>query len=73
VSSNYFSALGGTMAAGRSFTAAEEHPDAATSVAIVSYTFWRRHGFDRALVGSSIRLNGAPFTVVGVARRISRA
>jgi predicted permease len=67
VSSNYFSALGGTMAAGRGFTAAEEHPKAGTAVAVVSYSFWRRHGFDRALVGSTIRLNRTPFAVVGVA------
>jgi predicted permease len=67
VSSNYFSALGATIAAGRGFTAAEEHPHAAASVAIVSYSFWRERGFDRALVGSRIRLNRTLFTVVGVA------
>ena len=67
VSSNYFAALGGTMAAGRGFTAAEEHPNAAAAVAVVSYPFWRRQGFDPALVGSSLRINGTLFTVVGVA------
>lgn len=67
VSSNYFSALGGRMAAGRGFTAAEEHPNAGTPIAIISYPFWRQRGFDPALVGSSLRINGKPFTVVGVA------
>jgi hypothetical protein len=67
VSSNFFAALGGTMAAGRGFTAAEENPSAAAPVAVVGYPFWRRHGFDPALVGSSLRINGRPFMVVGVA------
>ena len=67
VSSNYFAGLGGRMAAGRGFTVAEEHPNAATAAAVVSYPFWRRHGFDPALVGSRLRLNEKPFTVVGVA------
>jgi len=67
VSSNYFSALGATMVVGRGFTAAEENPSAATPVAIVGYPFWRRHGFDPALVGGSLRINGRAFTVVGVA------
>jgi predicted permease len=67
VSSNYFYGLGGVMAAGRGFTAAEEHPNAAAAVAVVGYPFWRQHGFDPALIGSSLRLNGRPFTVVGVA------
>jgi hypothetical protein len=58
VSSNYFAALGATLAAGRSFTAAEERPNGATAVAIVSYPFWRRHGFDPALVGGSLNING---------------
>jgi predicted permease len=67
VSSNFFSALGATMAAGRGFTTAEENPSAAAPVAVVGYPFWRRHGFDPALVGGSLRINGRSFTVVGVA------
>ena len=67
VSSNYFAALGATLTAGRGFTAAEEQPIGAAPVAIVSYPFWRRHGFDSALVGSSLKINGKPFTVIGVA------
>jgi predicted permease len=67
VSSNYFAALGATMAAGRGFTVAEEHPKASSPVAVVSYGYWRRHGLDSAVVGSTLRLNGALFTVVGVA------
>jgi predicted permease len=69
VSSNYFAALGATLAAGRGFTASEEQPNGAAAVAIVSYSFWQRRGFDPAVVGRSIRLNGTPFTVVGVAPR----
>ena len=60
VSSNYFTTLGVTLAAGREFSADEERPGARLPVAIV------RH--DRAdLLGKTIRVNSIDFTVVGVA------
>jgi predicted permease len=67
VSSNYFSGLGAAMEKGRGFTATEENPDSASAVAVVSYPFWRRHGFDPAMLGRTLRLNGRPFTIVGIA------
>ena len=69
VSSNYFSTLGVTPAAGRSFTAEEERPGVNTRVAIASYSAWRRTNFDPAFVGSRLRANGADYTVVGVMPR----
>jgi predicted permease len=69
VSSNYFETLGVSLAAGRTFTAAEERPGAAAPVAIASYAIWRRRNFDRSFVGSTIRINGTDFTVVGVTPR----
>ncbi len=70
VSGNYFSALGVKAALGRAFLP-EEDTDAGTSaVAVLNYKFWQRQfGGDRAIVGQTIRLNGHPFTVVGVALR----
>ena len=67
VSANYFSTLGVSLAAGRTFTAAEEHPGAGVPVAIASYDVWRRAGFDPALVGRTVRVNATDFTIVGIA------
>jgi putative ABC transport system permease protein len=40
----------------------------APNVAVLSYNFWqRRFGGDGQLIGKPITLNGAPFTVIGVA------
>ncbi len=67
VSSNYFDALGVRLAAGRPFTPEEEHPGARVAVTIASYPRWQRANFDPAFVGSTIRINSAEYTVVGVA------
>jgi predicted permease len=67
VSANYFDTLGVRMAAGRAFTADEERPGAGSPVAIASYVAWRRAGLNPAFVGSTVRLNGRDFVVVGVA------
>jgi putative ABC transport system permease protein len=67
VSSNYFSTLGVQLAAGRSFTLDEERPGSNAPVAIASYAAWQRRGFAPGFVGSEVRVNGAPFTIVGIA------
>jgi predicted permease len=67
VSSNYFDVLGVRLAAGRTFTPAEERPGARTPVAIVSHARWARERFDPAFIGRTIRLNAEDFTVIGVA------
>ena len=69
VSSNYFETLGVSMAAGRPFTGAEERPGADARVAIASYTQWQKRQFDPAFVGSTVRINGSAFTIVGVTPR----
>jgi predicted permease len=66
-SANYFDTLGVRLAAGRTFTAAEERPGAVLPVVIVGYDRWRDAGFQSSLIGSQIRLNSMDFTVVGVA------
>ncbi len=67
VSSNYFGVLGVPLAQGRAFTADEERPGSNVAVVVASHPFWRRTGFDPALVGKTIRVNERPFTVVGIA------
>jgi predicted permease len=67
VSSNYFATLGVPLFSGRTFTTAEEKPDAAIPSAIVSYSYWQKHGSDPEQVGKMLRINGKIFTVAGVA------
>jgi putative ABC transport system permease protein len=46
---------------------AEDEEDGNTAVVLLSHELWtRRFGADRDLVGQSIRLDGASFTVIGV-------
>jgi putative ABC transport system permease protein len=67
VSANFFDVLGVTPVLGRRFTPAEEGPGAAR-VAILSDGLWRqRFGARRNVIGESVRLNGEPHTIVGVA------
>jgi putative ABC transport system permease protein len=59
--------LGISPVAGRAFTDDEEKPGA-SPVAMIGEGLWkRRFGADRAVIGGTITLNGAPTTVVGVA------
>jgi predicted permease len=67
VSSNFFPALGVSMAAGRGFTVEEERPGSGAAVAVVPYRYWLQRGFRPDVLGESITLNGHRFTVVGVA------
>jgi predicted permease len=66
ISSNYFDTMGVRLFRGRAFTADEERPGSAIPVVIVSYSFWKRHGADAAMLGRSLRINGRWFTVVGI-------
>jgi predicted permease len=65
-SSNFFSVMGVQPAQGRAFLPEEETPGRATAVVIVSHNFWKKRGFDPALVGSPLRVNGRTFTVIGI-------
>jgi predicted permease len=69
VSSGFFPALGTQAAIGRTLSA-EEHVVGANQAVVVSHGFWERQlGADRDAVGRQIRLDGRPFTVVGVMPR----
>src|SRR5690349_6742091 len=67
VSDNYFSMLGGSTHLGRFFTAEENSVPGRDAVVVLSHGFWqRRFGSDAQLVGRSIKLNGKPFTAIGI-------
>lgn len=66
VSSNFFSVLGVKPVRGRFFTTEEEKPGTAAPVVVVSHQYWRNHGARDDLIGSELRFNGHPYTVIGV-------
>ncbi len=67
VSEDYFSLLGVRPAIGRSFSPEEFSAPGAGPVAILGHAFWRsRFGSDEGVVGSTLRLNGTTYTIVGV-------
>jgi len=69
VTADYFSLFGAPIAAGRTFTTAEDRPNGG-HVAVLSYGLWRkRFGADPKVVGSSIQIDGQPYLVVGVIGR----
>ncbi|HXW05061.1 MAG TPA: ABC transporter permease [Vicinamibacterales bacterium] len=64
-SPNLFELLGVEPAIGRGFAPDEVGPGR-PGVIVLSHGLWNRLGADPALVGAAIRLNGRPYTVVGV-------
>jgi predicted permease len=68
VTANWFSLVGATPSLGRVFLPGEDEVPGRDAVAVISHRLWReRFGGDPGVVGRSIRINGQPFTVVGVA------
>lgn len=68
VTPNHFRVLGINPAAGRLFGADEERPGA--TGAVISHRLWTtRFGGRHDLVGETMRLNGQPVTILGVAER----
>jgi putative ABC transport system permease protein len=66
VTQEFFSLLGVHMALGRDFLPEEDRPGS-SQVVILSYATWmRQFGGRTDVVGSSVRLNDASYTVVGV-------
>jgi predicted permease len=67
VSANWFSVLGVTPTVGRGFASGEDifgHNE----LAVISYGLWQQvFAGDPGVVGRHLRVNGAPFTIIGVA------
>jgi len=67
VSGDYFQTLGVPPVVGRTLQPADEKPGA-EAVTVLSYTYWQSvFGSSPSAIGKSIKLNGVPFTIVGVA------
>jgi predicted permease len=68
ITANTFSLLGAAPLIGRDFTAADEQRGA-DPVAILSYGLWQtRYAGDADILGRTIRINLADYTVIGVMR-----
>ncbi|MGH9566108.1 MAG: ABC transporter permease, partial [Candidatus Angelobacter sp.] len=68
VSGNYFSVLGVNPVIGRLLSPEDDARKAGSPVAVVSYDFWTdKLGSENAIIGSTLRFNNYPYTVVGVA------
>jgi macrolide transport system ATP-binding/permease protein len=68
VSGNYFHVLGVEPRIGRGFREDEDRVPGRDAVVVLAWDFWKREfASDRSVVGRVVRLNGAAFTVIGVA------
>jgi predicted permease len=67
VSGNYFDALGVAAARGRVIRDEDNRADGAHPVAVISHNCWRwRFGGQPEVVGQTMLLNGASYTIIGV-------
>jgi len=68
VSGNYYQVLGVKAAAGRLITPDDDRRPGEGAVAVLSYNYWQnRFNGDRNILGQTLRINGYPLTVIGVA------
>ncbi|MGB8476315.1 MAG: ABC transporter permease [Candidatus Acidiferrum sp.] len=66
VTANYFSVLGVSPELGRTFAVGEDQAGH-DHVVVLSHQLWeRRFGSNASIVGKNVRLNGEPYTVIGV-------
>ena len=66
VSDNFFPVAGIAPSAGRAFLP-EEANAPGQAVAVISYDFWKQqYPGDQSAIGSSLRLNGILFTIIGI-------
>lgn len=66
-SENFFDIMGAKPFRGRFYNAEECAPNANLAVVIASYGFWKRMGARNDFVGSTLQVNGQPYTVIGIA------
>ncbi len=65
---NYFQTLGITPQLGRFFTPADDAAPGAHPLIVISDRYWRSHfAADPNVLGRVVKVNGYPFTVIGVA------
>jgi predicted permease len=67
VSGSFFDTLGVGSQIGRVFSAADDQPGCGAPGVVISDAFWKReYGGARSALGSTLRINGQPFDVIGV-------
>ena len=67
-SSNLFAVMGVEPTIGRAFRPEEDQVPGRDAVVVLGRTMWEQEfGSDRGVLGRSVRINGQPFTVIGVA------
>jgi predicted permease len=70
VSGNMFETLGVPAALGRTFIADDDKAPGSDPYTVISYAYWRRRfNEDPLILGKTIRVNGFPLTIIGVAPR----
>lgn len=72
VTSNFYSELGVAPLLGRLLTSEDVNPHAGSTsqVAVIGYEFWRRrYGGAPDVLGKQVRVEGQPFTIVGVTQK----
>jgi predicted permease len=72
VSADYYSGFGALPEIGRLIGPEDANLRAASAslIAVLGYSFWqRRYGGDPAVLGQTIKIEGVPFTIVGVTRK----
>jgi predicted permease len=68
VSENYFDTLGVRTAVGRTFTAQDDKGPGSDPYIVLSYAYWKkRFNLSPAVIGETIRVNGYPLEIIGVA------
>ena len=70
VSASLFDFFDAPPALGRYFSAQDDRPPSSSPVVVLSYATWQARFAGRAdVLGTTVRLGGNPFTVIGVAAR----
>jgi predicted permease len=68
VTANFFRELGGASSLGRVLDPGRDEAPGADPVVVLGHGFWQRHfGGDPSIVGQTLRINGKPAAVIGVA------
>jgi len=70
VTGNYYSGLGATPLLGRLIAPEDADSSLGAPVAVIGYEFWnQRFARDPGIIGRVIRIEGSPFTIIGVSRK----
>ncbi|HET9363474.1 MAG TPA: ABC transporter permease [Candidatus Angelobacter sp.] len=68
VTEDYYGTLGIRPLAGRFIGPQDANGSSPANVAVISYGYWQQwYGGNREIIGQSLRIEGVPFTIIGVA------